>query len=619
MTARPAAKIVLLAGSLLSVLGCPGSTPPAQVEAPSPDPSMARNGLDGDDQARFYHLSEGSEVYPLSWLRALTDSVTKRPFMEELQRFGLIPDGKGPHNPEGLPIGITADQTRDLRFAGTTMVGVNCAACHVSELSRDGRTVVRIDGAPNLFDLSRFYGDLAKSTAATFTDVGELWAFLGRLRQQPGGREEAGEAGPTAALSRAYPRFEAMRQASGADKTFAQELQALHQQELARPAELLGKGVVLAGRGEAGAAPPGTVRGEAFEPRARKVLAAPPNETAAIERLAPADGRQEAVQRSFADFVNTMRLLKARAEFLVHLATRKDRDPTLPGFGRVDAFGGARNLLFPADAQPLTAPIGYPHLWDIGRTSWYHWDGSTNSLLERNVGQALGLGAVFDRSTFVSTVNIANIQELERIAAKIKPPAWPRAFGTPDAASVTRGRELFRVRCATCHDDPPAGQPLGDRLFALDKIGTDRRRALNFALPVGTTEFDAAISTVLKKIISAAGGTPRPEDVWRVTRQYAGRPLVAVWATAPYLHNGSVPTIQDLLLPAKTRPPSFPVCNREYDPVNLGLADGGSDSSCVFDTTRPGNGNGGHTGREYGTEGLSREERNALIDYLKGP
>jgi mono/diheme cytochrome c family protein len=602
---------------LPGILGCPASTPPAQVQAPSPDPSLARNGLDGDDQARFYHLSEGSEVYPLSWLRALTDSVTKRPFMEDLQRFGLIPDAQGPHNPEGLPIGITADQTRDLRFAGTTMVGVNCAACHVSELSRDGRTVVRIDGAPNLFDLSRFYGDLAKSTVATFTDIGELWAFLGRLRRQPGGREEAGEAGPTAALSRAYPRFEAMQQASGADKAFAQELHALHEQELARPAEVLGKGVVLAGRGEAGATPPGTVRGEAFEPRARKVLAVPPNETAAIERLAPADGRQEAVQRSFADFVNTMRLLKARAEFIVHLATRKALPSTAPGSGRVDAFGGARNLLFPAEARPLTAPIGYPHLWDIGRTSWYHWDGSTNSLLERNVGQALGLGAVFDRSTFVSTVNIANIQELERLAVKIKLPAWPAAFGTPDPARVARGRELFRVRCATCHADPPAGQPLGDRLHDLDKIGTDPRRALNFALPVRTTEFDAAISPVLKKIISAAGGTPRPEDVWRVTRKYAGRPLVAVWATAPYLHNGSVPTIEDLLRPAAERPPSFPVCNREYDAVKLGLANRGSDPSCVFDTTLPGNGNGGHTGPEYGTD-LSPEERAELIDFLKG-
>jgi mono/diheme cytochrome c family protein len=617
VTPRAAVTIALVVGPLL---GCKGEpTPsPAPVQTPSPEASAARNGLDGDDQARFYHLGEGSEVYPLSWLRALNDSTTKRPFTEGLERYGLIPDERGPHNPEGLPIGITADKARDLRFAGVTMVGVNCAACHVSELRKDGRSVIRMDGAPNLFDLSRFYGDLAKSTVATFTDVGELWAFLGRLRQ-PQGRDEAGPAGPTAALSRAYPRFEAMREASGADKAFAEELEALHKQELARPAESLGKGVVLAGRQEAVALPPGAVRSEAFDQPARKVLAAPPNENAAIERLAPADQRKEAVKRSLADFVNTMRLLKARAEFIVHLAAGKDLASTAPGYGRVDAFGGARNLLFPEQARPLTAPIGYPHLWDIGRTSWFHWDGSTNSLLERNVGQALGLGAVFDRGTFVSTVNIGNIQELERIAGKIKPPTWPAAaFGAPHADRATRGRELFRARCATCHADPPAGQPLGDRLFALEGIGTDRRRALNFALPVGTTEFNAAIAPVLKKIISAAGGTPRPEDVWRVTRQYAGRPLVAVWATAPYLHNGSVPSIDDLLRPAADRPRSFPVCGRDYDPVKLGLANSGSDPSCIFDTTLPGNDNGGHTGPEYGTD-LSAAERADLIDFLKGP
>ncbi|HEY7516089.1 MAG TPA: hypothetical protein VIC87_16490, partial [Vicinamibacteria bacterium] len=423
-------------------------------------------------------------------------------------------------------------------------------------------------------------------------------------------------AGPTAALSRAYPTFEALREAPGSDKAFAEELESLHQQELTRPAEDLGKGVAIAGRAESAPAP-ARVRPEAFASRARKVLSAPPNETAALERLGPPEKRQEAVQRSLADFVSTLRLLKARAEFLLHLATGRNLDSTPPGFGRVDAFGGARNLLFPAQARPLTAPINYPHLWDIGRTSWYHWDGSTNSLLERNVGQALGLGAVFDRSTFVSTVNVANIQELERIAGRIQPPVWPAAFGAPVAARVARGGELFRSRCATCHADPPAGQALGDRLFELDEIGTDERRALNFALPVGTTEFDAAIAPVLKQIIRAAGGTPREADVWRVTRKYAGRPLVAVWATAPYLHNGSVPTIDDLLKPASARPSTFPVCDREYDPVKLGLASRGSDASCVFDTARPGNGNGGHTGPEYGTD-LAADDRAALIEFLKG-
>src|SRR5262249_30665985 len=146
------------------------------------------------------------------------------------------------------------------------------------------------------------------------------------------------------------------------------------------------------------------------------------------------------LERGFADFVNTMRLLKARAEFLVNLATHTGLDATPPGFGRVDAFGGARNLLFPAQARPLTAPINYPHLWDIGRTSWYHWDGSTNSLLERNVGQALGLGAVFDRSTVVSTVNVANIEAGAGGGGRGRAAGAARGFGGGGGGARGRGR-----------------------------------------------------------------------------------------------------------------------------------------------------------------------------------
>src|SRR5262249_28495588 len=190
-----------------------------------------------------------------------------------------------------------AEATRDLRFAGTSMIGVNCAACHVSELAKDGRTAVRIDGGPNLFDLSRFYGDLAQSTVATVTDIGELWAFLGRLRA-PRGTEEAGEA---ASLFRTFPRFESTR---GAPRSS----EALAEQELARPADDLGKGIALAGRTEAAPQPPGTMRPEAFQARARKVLAVPPVETSPLETLGPAEAREAVLERGFADFVNTMRL-----------------------------------------------------------------------------------------------------------------------------------------------------------------------------------------------------------------------------------------------------------------------------------------------------------------------
>ena len=94
---------------------------------------------------------------------------------------------------------------------------------------------------------------------------------------------------------------------------------------------------------------------------------------------------------------------------------------------------------------------------------------------------------------------------------------------------------------------------------------------------------------------------------------YKARPLNGVWATAPYLHNGSVRTMRQLLLPAGQRQATFRVGSREYDPAEVGFVDAGG---YTFDTRLPGNSNAGH---EYGAEQLSAdpETLEALLEYLK--
>jgi hypothetical protein len=112
---------------------------------------------------------------------------------------------------------------------------------------------------------------------------------------------------------------------------------------------------------------------------------------------------------------------------------------------------------------------------------------------------------------------------------------------------------------------------------------------------------------------------------------YKGRPLTGIWATAPYLHNGSVPTLYDLLLPPEQRPKKFLVGTTEFDPVRVGfvtrdaagnLLDAPTgDNSFVFNTRNPdgrvidGNSNAGH---DYGNAWLTEDERWALVEYLKG-
>ena len=86
----------------------------------------------------------------------------------------------------------------------------------------------------------------------------------------------------------------------------------------------------------------------------------------------------------------------------------------------------------------------------------------------------------------------------------------------------------------------------------------------------------------------------------------------AFWATAPYLHNGSVPSLWHLLHPAQ-RPAKFIVGNREYDSAKLGYSTTGS--GWTFDASQPGNSNVGHTGERYGTN-LTEDQKAALLEYL---
>jgi hypothetical protein len=113
----------------------------------------------------------------------------------------------------------------------------------------------------------------------------------------------------------------------------------------------------------------------------------------------------------------------------------------------------------------------------------------------------------------------------------------------------------------------------------------------------------------------------------QVVAAYKPRPLAGIWATAPFLHNGSVPTIYDLLSPADERPRTFRVGTREFDPVKVGIAQP-TDGFWLFDTSLDGNSNRGHefkdgydkpNGPANGHIGplLTHEERLAIIEHLK--
>jgi hypothetical protein len=97
-------------------------------------------------------------------------------------------------------------------------------------------------------------------------------------------------------------------------------------------------------------------------------------------------------------------------------------------------------------------------------------------------------------------------------------------------------------------------------------------------------------------------------------KHYRGRPLNGIWATAPYLHNGSVATLEELLKLDTTRQTSFMVGCQDYDPATLGFKTTCADGA-TFSVGPKDGGNGNH-GHNFGT-GLKPEEKTALINYLK--
>jgi hypothetical protein len=555
----------------------------------------------------WYHMSQGTEFVPLRFLLALSDSKTGKPFMENLERFGFIPDSQDPiKNRFGLPVGMTAAPTLDLNFTGVEMVGINCAACHTAVLEFKGKQVLRADGGTNMFDADSFHDSLKQSLKNTCGKRTELVSFVSRLLRQPKDElfaVDVSKKGPAINLV-ANPladRIEEIFAAQdGPDKLVADKIHELIDQEpKADRLDLTGN--LVTGRD-------GLKKQDIVATLRAKVTSVLPKE--AFPEPLP-----------LVEVITALRLLQARLEAL--LAAEPDVETTPPGFGRVDAFGGARNTLFPKNAGSKDAPVRYPFIWTIkDRLKWYHWDGNTQSILERNTAEALGVGAVLNPNTFDSTIRFDNLARLEKLALGFKPPVWPKEFGPIDQKKANEGAKHFAKYCANCHDGLEAD---GHKIVPLNDIKTDARRVQNVRRPVGDSDFFKAQSKILRGTILKAGlQLDSDKIVWRPSKDlepnlpagYPNRPLPAVWASPPYLHNGSVVNLYQLLLPAEKRDKTFPVGHREYDPQHLGYTLKPARILFLYDTSQPGNSNSGHSGIAYGTE-LTDNERWELIEFLK--
>jgi hypothetical protein len=187
---------------------------------------------------------------------------------------------------------------------------------------------------------------------------------------------------------------------------------------------------------------------------------------------------------------------------------------------------------------------------------------------------------------------------LEEYLGSHPPPKYPFPI---DQQKALAGKLLFEKTCARCH----AGERVGRRV-PVDEVGTDRSR-------LDTWSLDAAVAA--NKIIQDMG-IERNGMVEEPPNGYIAPFLDGIWLRAPYLHNGSVPTLHALLDPPEKRPKVFYRGYDLYDPIHVGFESQGEEAKRVgtrFDVAQKGN---GHEGHDYGTT-LSSREKNALVEYLK--
>ncbi len=324
---------------------------------------------------------------------------------------------------------------------------------------------------------------------------------------------------------------------------------------------------------------------------------------------------------------------------------------TQSGFARLDALGRGANFLFaesigmPGNYKPTTAPVSFPPLWDTPYFDWVLYNNSVRQPLARSIVEALGVGAPIDLSTLGAPVlqhrlQLDNIVDIQLWLQDLKSPKWPEPLlGPIDRDLAARGQEVYAANCVGCHqviDRQDRVASCAGRTvfkipaFPITQIGTDPRQAVNFAtrqITVGqqTQPLGAWVKLVTDKIVGQYVADPKnaaraqlincdQPNEFQAIEAYRARPLNGIWATAPYLHNGSVPDMVELLKPPAARPASFYVGSWEFDPERLGFEwRSPFPSAFEFDTGVPGNSNAGH---DYGTS-LGDQDRRALIEYLK--
>ncbi|MEO4046540.1 di-heme-cytochrome C peroxidase [Pseudomonas sp. CAU 1711] len=550
------------------------------------------------DEARqtYYYTPQGTTVKGLhyAWFTALEMPFSRAKFAEpdHLARFGFLTDPQqqaSELNPGNLPVGFARHQDGE---SGVQYLDISCAACHSGELRYKGQAV-RIDGGAALHSLASTVPTLRGGGFGQALGMSMLFTYYNPLKFNRFAHEVLGE-DYDSGKSQLRADFKAVL-----DRLLGTAMNDWHRGLY--PTE---EGF---GRTDAFGRIANSVFGDAIDPSNYRVANAPVSypQVWDIWKFDWVQWNGSAMQ------------------------------PMARNIG--EALGvGATLHLFDESGQPLMHEQRYP-----------------------------------------SSVRLRDLYTLEETLKQLKPPTWPEdILGKVDIELASQGRALFAENCAYCHapDPVPRDQRLAPardpewhlRIVPTRIIGTDPTAADNIAdhrfdirklawnkdelAKLDVKLFGASLDEVDFASISSAKGLAyvtayvedrayrdagiQPRERWRMDgyglaigvqekRGYKARPLHGIWATPPFLHNGSVPNLFQLLSPVVERDTRFWVGNFEYDPKRAGFLTEEFEGGFLYDTSITGNGNRGHEFRDgCRSEGvigryLEPQERYALIEYLK--
>jgi hypothetical protein len=594
---RASLKILLFSVAATAITGpALAQTSSTTTSATTPVPALqyAKQGWSVEDRQTFYTTSQGSHMIPYLWFKALRRLDVDEPFGgDQLARYGYLANDKSKANPEGLPVGFVLDGD-----ARTGFFGMTCAACHTAQIEyqKDGATQqLRIDGAPATADFQSFLKDLTEAAKATLDDAGRYDKFA---------RAVLGN------------RFSATR-ANDLKTDFAAWVkQWTNFMDKSLPASPWGPGRLDA-------------FGMIFNRVAAKDLGIEANFRVAD---APVSypflwnaSRQDRTQWNGGVpnglYINALgrnsgEVFGVFAEFTPKKLT--DTHPPLIDYSKSSIkFAGLQAL---EEKIKMLTPPPWPFeikqdLVDKGRVLYARECGSCHE--EKSLPLGTWLTPVIDVGTDQKMFdNTERTSQAGILAGALSPNPPGSTLADPAATNDVLATVVVGALINEAFPFPPRfPNPNSGVWQAIRKdladLYTDKEKAPDLISLLDPKVRDDVKSHVVSRLaqIFKVPGPPHA---------YESRVLHGIWATAPYLHNGSVPNLWELLTPPEQRKPFFMVGSKKYDPVNVGYVTDESpfkDGKLVVSGSdvQPGNGNSGH---DFGTK-LSEDEKWQLIEYLK--